>query len=544
MANKPNWIKGVARGLSRVVGAPKEEVADHMLFWGMRDLPFSDATQRFLVVGSPGSGKTTLLELLMRTTLGFITKTHKVGINEIPFDHRALIFDAKRDMLPILARMGFSVEPGVAGTLPEVRTLNPFDERCFAWDIAADVRTPAAALQVASILIPAEPNASQPFWTDAARHLVYGTMLSFIARCDKRWTLRHLVQVLSNVGRLKEVLLNCEHTQDLVGAYLEDQKVSADMMSTLATKLFGLGIVAALWDKPLALGRGISLEKWLSDRYILVLGSHPANAAALRMINQAIFRRLTDLLLTQDEVSDHSALGRKTWLFLDEVREAGKLDGLSSILNQGRSKGVCTVLGFQDVAGMISVYGEQLANELLGQCDNKVFLRTDSHATAAWAESHLGKDLVRKFSTSLKEGSQDRQISQAPEIQPHILASEIATLPRTNPQNGLWGYVDSPIHGDYLGHLDWDEILKRRTGSITLRPAPRAKVADEVVRTDHEQYMSPWGLADNQLVLGKSGGTGSSVRRGEGSLPDQPDANDTIGRALPKRLGLTQTRHH
>ena len=64
--------------------------------------------------------------------------------------------------------------------------------------------------------------------------------------------------------------------------------------------------------------------------------------------------------------------------FLDDVREAGKLDGLSRLLNQGRTKGACVVLGFQDSDGMRDVYGEYVANELVGQCANKAILRVEN----------------------------------------------------------------------------------------------------------------------------------------------------------------------
>jgi hypothetical protein len=223
------------------------------LFWGLRHLPFSDATQRFLVVGSPGSGKTTVLELLMRSVLGYVVTPG--------FKHRALIYDPKRDTLPLLAGMGLPVETA-DGRPPEVRTLNPFDKRGFAWDLAKDVDCPAAALQVATILIPEEVGSTQPFFSDAARHLLYAVMLSFLANGVKNWTLRHLIMVLKNETRLRAVLANSWHTEDLAAAYFGEEKLKADIISTIDTKIMALEIVAALWENSRKQGRTVSLADW------------------------------------------------------------------------------------------------------------------------------------------------------------------------------------------------------------------------------------------------------------------------------------------
>ena len=58
-------------------------------------------------------------------------------------------------------------------------TFNPFDKRGFAWDVAADVTSPASALQTATILIP-EEQGNNRFFADAARDLLNGVFLSNI----------------------------------------------------------------------------------------------------------------------------------------------------------------------------------------------------------------------------------------------------------------------------------------------------------------------------------------------------------------------------
>lgn len=53
-------------------------------------------------------------------------------------------------------------------------------------------------------------------------------------------------------------------------------------------------------------------------------------------------------------------------MFLDELRDLGRLDALNRLLLKGRSKNVSVVLGFQDIEGLREVYGDKVANEIVG----------------------------------------------------------------------------------------------------------------------------------------------------------------------------------
>ena len=342
-----------------------------------------------------------------------------------------------------------------------------------------------------------------PFFTDAARLLLYGVMVGLLDR--KNWSLRDLLMICRDLPRLKDMLLRSPYTADFVPLLLSVEKQSATIMTTLATKLLPFETVAALWDRALAEGRVVSLNDWVKSNFILVLGTHPANRAALQTLNQVIFRRVADLLLTQAEEKDHGVTGRKTWLILDEVREAGKLDGLTSLLNQGRSKAVCMVLGFQDVEGMRHVYGKEEAHEIFGMCDNKTMLRTESQPTAEWVEKHFGQALVSEITTSQSE-STSGEYTSSENVQEHIqlrstvLAAEIMGLPKTNPQNGMTAYHDIPQFGPYKATLPWSTITDLRRQMIPGRLAPTGEILGEMPRSVQDQYLRPWGEADAKLL--------------------------------------------
>jgi len=112
---------------------------------------------------------------------------------------------------------------------------------------------------VATILIPEEKNSSQPFFSDAARHLLSGVLISLIQSSPGKWTFRDVLLSLSNLERLKKVLLSCSATKDIAEQYLHDGITARNVMSTLATKMQRYQFVAAAWDRAT---RSISLKEW------------------------------------------------------------------------------------------------------------------------------------------------------------------------------------------------------------------------------------------------------------------------------------------
>lgn len=451
------------------------------LHWGWLELPWSFATKHFLACGSTGSGKTTLIRLLMQSVLP--------RIGTAP-DERALIYDAKQDILSILDGMQLSAR---------LVLLNPFDERSAAWDIAADVTEPSTAQQIATILIPEEENAAQRFFSDASRHLLAGVMRRFIKTAPGRWTLADVVYAMLDQGRLEQILSNDPDTTPLL-TYLRDARTGNSVLSTVLTKMQPYEFIAAAWSRA---EEKVSLRDWVKGDYILILGNDEAQRSALDAINQAIFKRVVELVLAQD-----NSANRRTWFFLDEVREAGKLDGLQSLMTKGRSKGGCVVLGFQDIDGMKDVYGEYLTSEITGQCACKALLRTDSAKTAEWASALLGErefvEITNSSSTSegssksLNHRSSSAGVSSSSSEhvvrRPIVLPSELMALPL--PGGGgaapLCAYFIAPNLGAYSADVDWFQVqsMLRNHGAT---PAVMS-------RSVEHQALSSWADHDRRRL--------------------------------------------
>ncbi len=447
---------------------------DGQPFWGGRHLPSGSATAHFLVAGCTGSGKSVTIQLLMQSVLPLIESDS--------CSHRAVVYDSKQDLLPLLANI---VDPS------RIIVLNPLQKFGSAWDIAADIDTPSVAFQLAEVLIPVEKQASQPFFSDAARHILSGVFIALKFLRGNNWTLRDVLIAVRSPDVLEGILSSCPYTEHL-SVYFADGKENASIMSTIATKMSRFEAIAAASEK---CDKKVSLKNWVTERSVLVLMNDDVTRAACDAFNQAIVQRLSQLLLGH---SDHPL--RRTWLFLDEVREAGKLEGLTSLLNRGRSKGVCAVLGFQDIEGLRDVYGQHLANELIGQCGNKAILRLQSPETAKWAEGLAGSYLREEssFSGGLSfagasghgdtrlEGSKGpagRNLGSSQSIQERKYAYDSEFLSLPFPSRGtLQGFYFLP-----------EEFGKWQYKPFALMVKPRSDIPKSLRRTDFiDELLAPW----------------------------------------------------
>jgi hypothetical protein len=277
-------------------------------------------------------------------------------------------------------------------------------------------------------------------------------------------------------------------------------------MSTIASKMNAYAIIAALWHQAKT---KISLNHWLQNEYVIVLGNDYTNRAAVDAINQVIFKRASELILDKDDVSETDVKGGiapLTWVVLDEFVRAGKLDGAVELATEGRSKGAAMILGFQDINGARAVYTKEITEEIIGQCSNVVILRLQSPETAEWASNLFGKNEAFETETTVGEskggssgqssstnwGDQYNQTTRRQERQA-VLTSQFLNLPLTSRETGLTGYFYSPF-----GHFNG--IVRHYTinGNDLFASLANKKqgIHGVVRRAGEEQYLSAWTLED------------------------------------------------
>ncbi len=458
--------------LSRSIADVSPSPGDGLQF-GRHWLPSRAAHGHFAFIGATGSGKTLLQRLLIQSAVAGI------GIGR---GNRALVYDAKQDVLSILAGM----KP-----LCPIRLLHPLDARASAWNMARDITSPSSALQMATLLIPQSNKDTNPFFSNAARHLLFGVISTFILRAPGTWTLRQVLLAVRDAKVLRLVLSQEESTQHLL-QYFEHEGTFQNIVSTILTCTAPFETIAACWDRTTST---ISLRDWLAEESILVLGNDEAHRVAVDTLNRLIFQRLTELILALPEAKTPGH--RQTWLFLDEVREMGKLDGLSRLLTKSRSAGAAVCLGLQDTSGMRDAYGPEVAEELLAQCNSKAILRLNGPETASWASRLFGMrevlERARNHSQSRSfrslgldsGGSRGESISNGIVKREVVLDSEFLDLPETTPENGLSAYFLTPTLGGFRDLLPGHWITR------TLIPADPS-TPNAMPRPESDQYLRPW----------------------------------------------------
>ncbi|HZZ26713.1 MAG TPA: type IV secretion system DNA-binding domain-containing protein [Pirellulales bacterium] len=449
---------------------------DPLIQWGEVPLPASDATAGFVAFGAPGSGKSIMLQLLEQSVLPRIPAGN---------DMRALVYDAKGDATSRLA----AVCPHV-----ERRNSNPFDQRGWAWNMCADIREPRVAVEIGFTLIP-ETHESQPFFSDAARAWLIGVMLSFMLT-GADWTFGDLVRVLKSERRIKAVLKRHPQTRDIIEQYFSrhDQRLVANIMSTVATKLLRFEPVAAAWDT--ATNR-FSLEDWIKENWILILGNSEASRIPIDAINRCMFRRSVDLLLGQSE-----SFTRQTWYFLDEVTEiGGRLPNLVSLMKKGRSKGGCVAMAMQSISALRdqSNYGQYFASEILGQIANRWIGRLECVDTAEFLSRLIGdqeRTVVHESFTSGKNGN-STTTSKHLETRRLVMPSELMSIDECNYENGISGYHVMRSIGTFKANIPSDQLFDELL-------IPRdASVPDFVPRPSEAQFLRPWTKDDTRRFIGR-----------------------------------------
>lgn len=403
------------------------------LWFAGRLLPFEAGVTHFFFAGTSGSGKTTEIRLLLQSFAPYI------GQPGFDYEQKMVGFDPKQELLSILFGMGVAPE--------KIILLNPFDRRSAKWDLARDIRTEAAAIQFAVTIAP-ETNDTNRFFTDAARDIIVGAIVALNHLAPLKWDLRDLIQSLSKKRNLIALFSSCAYVEDRLD-YFEESKTAANIMATIRTIIAPYRTIAACWHHA---DESVSLADWVEDKQgsFLILGYNTRVREALSAINRIVIQRLVELNLALEESET-----RRIYYVLDEARFLSDVEkSLSDLLTNGRSKGACAILGFQEIDGLRAVYGKEVTNEILAMCSSQAYLRFSSGSSAQWASdqfSFLYQDVSStSVTTSTSSGPQGVTTSESTTTQTkqekreRIAPGEFLSMRIANDKNGIPGaYISS-----------------------------------------------------------------------------------------------------
>jgi hypothetical protein len=467
--------------------------------WGNVFLRPNSIYTHFCVVGVTGSGKTSVLRLLMQDVLPEVGATFEArdGVGRtisIPYDCRAVIYDAKDDLYPELMGMGLKKPPVL---------LNPFDARSVAWDVAADFTDLTDATEMATILIPPMESESQPFFTNAGRMLLLNLIDVFNTLAPRRWTLRDVVIAFQDPTELEQIYGLVPDIERKIRAFFVEQ--GRELLSTITTvksRIDRYEPIAAAWANT---KETISIDKWITEESILLLGSREKSKAVMDAVNQLLMRRIHQTVLDNSELGRPSPT-RRTWIILDEFTSLGSLKDMHLLLTKGRTYKAAVVLGFQDIREVRVIYKE-LGDVMAAQCQNKIVLRLGDEVTGGWASTFFGE--VRYPGN--------------PERWRVVDASTLLHLPLAGRENGLTGFGrTADLKDPFVVRFAGDELYGRDdygTGGLLKPPSSDPKDAKFLPRDSSHFKLKSWDESDRERL-------GLSALSQSGNIWDLPHVDD------------------
>jgi len=439
-----------------------------------------------LLVSTTRGGKSTLMRLMMQDILPDVDRP----VSNV----RAVIYDPKGETYDLVAGMGLE---------SALVTLDPFDVRSFAWDMCRDVKSQKSAKNLARILVPEAKGAhtSDGFFRRVLRLLITHVVHGFI-KIGKPWTFRHVLTAMDEDEVLKQVALRSPAARnDLKRIFRGRQETLNDILVTIAEQLQDYRIIASLWDHARREGRTFSIADWHRTQRILILPApeddteQSDSSDSIACLNRMLFALISQVILKGRE-AHAQAIPPRTWIFLDELRFAGRLPGLTKLLTMGASKGARVVVAFQDISGLRVAVGKDNAEEIASLCANQAFLRAGCNEMAQWMVSQFGKERVtqREVTTSTTgESTAYRRVEQTV-----LLDSDFLNLPLPNPDppyGDLEGYFKTAEHGLWHARLSvrklFDEVLipPKRPGHLE---------SEALLRPDRQQELEPWTDEDSR----------------------------------------------
>ena len=430
------------------------------------------------VVGSTGAGKTNILKLMMSYV--FPCQNKYGGLR-----FRGVVYDPKRELYPYLCEIG----------IPESQIIvtHPFDARSSAWDLAADFSEPAQIEELAEMIVPEQESSNgtaNQFFENSARIIVQDVIEGLIANRGKNWDLRDVVQSLSNIEYLKALLHETDNGRDSWDMFLapaddgRDSRTALNILATIRSFIRPFHSLAALWYRA---ETKFSIKRWANGAGLLLLGADPERERTVQRVNQLLVRRASQVLLAR---SDENPVDW-TWWFVDELREAARLNGLRQMLNEGRSKGVRVVLGFQDIEGLYALYDKHEAEEMIGLCANRVFLHLDNPGTREWASDFLGEseEEIPEVSKTVGRDSSETTAYKV-DMRKNALPIEFHSLPLASPRDGIRGWYAYPGHRNkfWIDPNDIAPILFPNTLSV--------KPPTFIARDADSQRLPKWNDSD------------------------------------------------
>ncbi|MDA3877332.1 MAG: type IV secretion system DNA-binding domain-containing protein [Halothiobacillus sp.] len=394
-------------------------------------------TRGIMVVGAIGGGKTVVIKHIIADV---VRRGDKV-----------LIYDNKGDFT--------SEINSLVDDKSEVGLIAPWDKRSMRWSVAKDVRSATAARELATRLIP-QPESGDAQWAQGAALILSG-LITTLASESNGWSWNDLLQAITlDYHDLRAFALR----KIKLATNLLPEEQSQTTQSYLSVLISGAGgtisdLAAADAEASGRNARVWNTHDWMLGKggpQIVVMQDSSQFSTIAQAMGSSVFRSARGAIGQMPESKTN-----RVWLIIDEFPQLGRIQGVDGIIDTGRSKGVCVVLGFQTKAKIDDIYGESFADALLGNFGTQIICRSGSAETRHWAAEQIGQQEVRRViesrsanTTVFNTKNQTTGFNQSEQIvtQAVVLDTDLAGLGRRG--DGIDAVLVTGSH-NYVAKVWW-----------------------------------------------------------------------------------------
>lgn len=312
----------------------------------------------------------------------------------------------------------------------------PHDRRSAAYDIARDIRNEKHAREFAAHAVAKSDHDSM--WGDGARAVWADLVMTLHAETPGGWSWDDLASVLLSPGETIKATLEAAGKNSASRLIFGSQNPEENRttMSILVTMwvaaLTTVLPLAEAW-RDVSTTRRFSLRQWLDEPTayprVIVLQKSSEYPELSGAIGGFLIDRLIALALRPGRPRNPT---RKLVFCLDELPECGNghIQGLPRLLNTGREFGIVTLAGIQEIAHLVEIYGENLANVLLGRFRIKLIHQLNAGDSAERISALLGERRIEYLGPPVRDQVTSRWLREtvretAPVCPPDRLESDL-----------------------------------------------------------------------------------------------------------------------
>ncbi len=267
--------------------------------------------------------------------------------------------------------------------------LNAHDERCANWQMWGECVDAVDYDNLAASLIPVEGE-SDPFWVSSSRTIFAD--LAIRMSVDPEKSIEKFLKTLLSLSMksLRDYLANTP-SANLVEEKIEKTAISIRSVVTNYAK--ALRYLQGLDDgtkPPFTIREWMTQERY--DNSWLFISTQARHRKSVRPLISLWVSLATLMLQSMGENSD-----RRVWFIIDEAPSLQRIPELAETLAEARKFGGCFVLGMQNMAQLVHVYGRELAKSIFDLMNTRMYGRSPSAEMAKVVEEELGNQRRRKI---------------------------------------------------------------------------------------------------------------------------------------------------